>query len=92
MPWMILRLLLPFVQKYAAQYVADYLENRREQRLKEAELAAECPPCPPCPTDAPAASTRSRRIWYSLSGLLLGSAFGLIGYLLVRQENGTSGE
>ncbi|GAB4427568.1 MAG: hypothetical protein Kow0031_07620 [Anaerolineae bacterium] len=87
MQWMILfKIVLPTVQKYLAQYAADYLEARKERRLLLAELAerpADCPPCPPCPAPASPAGN-SRKIWYGASGVLLGGALGLIGYLLWR--------
>ena len=90
MPWMILlRLVLPFVQKYAARYAADYLESWRERRrqLSNLEESLDCPPCPPCPTAGDGPFSRRNKVWYGLSGILLGGAFGLIGYLLLRPNN-----
>lgn len=91
MRWLILfRLVLPYVQKFFAEYVADYLEGRKERRKLQAEMANrpdDCPPCPPCPTPAETAPAGSRKIWYGASGVMLGSALGLIGYLLWRPAN-----
>lgn len=89
MRWLILlRFVMPYAQKYLAQYAADYLERRRERRELLAEMANRpdgCPPCPPCPTPAEsAAAGNARKIWYGASGVLLGGALGLIGYLLWR--------
>ncbi len=84
MQWMILfRLVLPTVQKYLAGYMANYLESLRDRRKQQAQLAGSAIECPPCPAvEQPAAG--SRKIWYGASGLLLGGALGLIGYLLLR--------
>lgn len=88
MQWMtLLRLVLPYAQKYAAGYAAGYLEARKERRKLLAEMANRpdnCPPCPPCPTSDQPATGNSRKIWYGASGVMLGSALGLIGYLLWR--------
>lgn len=87
MRWLILfRLVLPYAQKFAAGYMADYLEGRKEHRRLLAEMASrpsDCPPCPPCLSPDEAAAG-SRRIWYGASGVMLGGALGLIGYLLWR--------
>jgi hypothetical protein len=63
MVWMILRLFLPYMGRYAAGKTADFLQKRREQRLARESGRTEyfesvtgvsidrpeCPPCPPCP-------------------------------------------
>jgi hypothetical protein len=76
--------------KRASEYAADFLNRRREQRLNPPEESPEissaeiagCPPCPPVhigygPTDI---------FWFSLSGVLLGSALGVLVSYLVRPE------
>jgi hypothetical protein len=75
----ILQLFWPFIQGYlkkrAAEYTADYLQKRRERRLKKlsgAEEAALQEPMLACPTST------AEAIWYTLSGVLLGSALSLI--------------
>lgn len=85
------RLLLKRVSEYAADQAAGFLNRKREQRLnpqeespqKSAEETAGCPPCPPAhfgygPLDI---------LWFTLSGVLLGSALGvLVSYLLRPEE------
>jgi hypothetical protein len=96
----LIRLLLPNLSKYAADYVADFLQRRREARrvLKEKftdrlgqqngigdERSKECPPCPPLDDTVRVANTASR-VWLALSGLLLGGAIGLMAYLFVKDS------
>ena len=85
--WPIIRrVLLKRVSDYAAGHTADFLNRRRDRRLNPPEESpqissaetAGCPPCPPThsgygPTDI---------VWFTLSGVLLGSALGvLVSYL-----------
>jgi hypothetical protein len=94
MPNFFLLLLWPIIRrlllKRASEYAADFLNRRREQRLNPPEESPEissaeiagCPPCPPAhigygPTDI---------FWFSLSGVLLGSALGVLVSYLVRPE------
>jgi len=85
--WPIIRLLL---LKRVAGYTADFLNRRREQRLNPQEEAPHfsseateaCPPCPPshlgyAPTDI---------FWFTLSGVFLGSALGVLFSYLARPE------
>ncbi len=84
----IFQLFWPFVQGYmkkrAAEYTADYLQKRRERRLnklsgaEEAALPEQMLACPTSTADA---------IWYTMSGVLLGSAFSLILAQLFRRED-----
>jgi len=89
--WPIIRrLLVKRISGYTAGYAADYLNRRREQRLHPQEELAQislaeregCPPCPPAqigyaPTDV---------FWFTLSGVFLGSALGVLVSYLIRQE------
>lgn len=80
----IFRLIWPFIARRVFSYVADYLESRREQRQASSttERPAEYPPCPPVAAD----SSGRNKIWFTLSGLLLSAAFGLMAYLFVRDN------
>ncbi|HMQ54977.1 MAG TPA: hypothetical protein PKE64_21005 [Anaerolineae bacterium] len=98
---LILKILLPFIQRKGADRVARFLEDRRTRRLlgdDVVEALTECPPCPPCPevpaeTDStaeegePANSTSPW--WYALSGLLVGVTFSAVVYLLVQRLTAT---
>jgi hypothetical protein len=92
----ILRLLWPYLGRYVANYAADFLQQRRVQRLKSVltgeeqsfpagggDKEVDCPPCPPCPPEATDNSAYNT-FWYTASGLALGGAFGLIAYLFIR--------
>lgn len=88
----ILRIIWPYVLRYLAQRSADYLDQRREQKrqLKEAATirpgeqgtAAEEYKCPPLPKRLSTANA----VWYTLGGILLGSAMGLILASVFREE------
>ena len=90
----ILRLVLPYAQKIAAQQITDYLNRRREEKAKDTkefvedvrESIAECPPCPsPTSETSVAASynffSTTNTIFFALSGLLLGTAVTAIFYI-----------
>ena len=95
----ILKIILPYAQKLAAEQITAYLNRRREQ-AKEAvqhlkdqmEESAECPPCPPCPEPASAISadasynffSTTNTIFFALSGILLGGALTAIFYVFWR--------
>ena len=77
-----------------ATQAANYFQDRREQRLdavNNQEQAEDCPPCPPYPSADDAAmedeDTTGNTIWYALSGILLGSAFSLMLYVMLRDDN-----
>lgn len=88
----ILKFLWPRLEKFLADQIAEYLRHRREQQQSQpGTLPKDCPPCPPCPPanatspeTEPAALLNHNVVWFSLSGILLGSAFGLIAYIFVR--------
>ena len=95
----LIRLLLPNLSKFMAGYAADFLQRRREARLVPGEKleqrnvsgdehSAECLPCPPCPPgdDTGQIANIASRIWFALSGLLLGGAIGLVAYLFVKDS------
>lgn len=89
--WPIIRrVLLKRISEYGAGHVADYFNRRRARRLgleeEPGQISAvgreKCPPCPPshigyAPTDV---------FWFTLSGVFLGSALGVLLSYLVRQE------
>ena len=91
----ILRLVLPYAQKIAAQQITDYLNRRREQAKEAEELGegtSDCPPCPPCPSPTSVTNATSavasynffsttNTIFFALSGLLLGTALTAIFYV-----------
>ena len=89
---MILRLAWPYLIRFATSQAANYLEQRRERRAQPKEQPnnlAECPPCPPCPPTAESNAEDEQTtgfFWYALSGLLLGSAFSLMLYVLLQDD------
>ena len=90
--WPIIRrTLIKRISEYGAGHAADYLNQRRARRLglldESDQVSIEdregCPPCPPsqigyAPTDV---------FWFTLSGVFLGSALGVLLSYLVRQED-----
>jgi hypothetical protein len=90
----ILKFLWPRLEKFLADQIAEYLRHRREQQQSQpGAIPKECPPCPPCPPATvapletePAILLNRNIVWFSLSGVLLGSAFGLIAYIFVRDR------
>jgi hypothetical protein len=90
--WPILRrYLTKRVSEYTAGRAAGFLNRRREQRLKslEEELqtsAEEIEACPPCsPTQI--GYSPGDVFWFTLSGVFLGSALGVLLSYLTRQED-----
>ena len=84
------RFLVKRISEHTAGFAADFLNRRREQRLNPQEEPVQissaeregCPPCPPAqigyaPTDV---------FWFTLSGVFLGSALGVLVSYLIRQE------
>lgn len=92
MPQTILRMLWPYVLRYLAQRSADYLDEQREKKRQLKEMTAarmtaaaealECPPPPP-----PIRLATRDAVWYTVGGLLLGSAVGLIVANILRKED-----
>ncbi len=87
----IIRVMWPFVMRYVAGYVAKYLQTRRDRSIHpptDQPRPVECLPCPPCPPAVESTNYLSQPtnngIWFALSGLLLGSAFGTMVYILVK--------
>jgi hypothetical protein len=84
----ILRLAWPYLLRYLARYSADYLAQRREGKrqqetavVPEEEPAQDLPPAIVAPVENPAPQTKLvtvNAVWYILSGVVLGSAIGLI--------------
>jgi hypothetical protein len=98
----VIRLIWPYLLRYASSQAADYLQKRRERRLgltPEDERPPECPPCPPCPPSEPQAEaddveaveivqdSSANPIWYALSGIMLGCAFSVMLYVLLLKDN-----
>jgi hypothetical protein len=103
----VFRLLWPYLQRASAKYAADYLQQRREQRLQQqsgqestATLLAEqamialSPLVQPKrmvePVECPPVQTHFllvNAVWYTLSGVLLGSAIGLMLSQIFRRED-----
>ena len=89
----ILRIIWPYVLRYLAQRSVDYLDQRRERKGQPEEAASYGPAESAIAAEAferpPAPSTRSstaNTVWYTLSGVLLGSAIGLILATVLRKE------
>jgi hypothetical protein len=84
---LLFRLLFPYLQRYLANRAAIYLQERRTRRLKKlAENIATTDPLL-IGLSKILRGRSSNTLWFSLAGLLLGSAFGAIFYLLVRDSN-----
>jgi hypothetical protein len=77
----ILKLFLPYLQRFAAKRTAEYLQARREQRIakQQTDQVKDLPTSPVC-LPAETNETSSRQAWWlAVSGLLLG---GVCGYAL----------
>jgi hypothetical protein len=86
-----------FLTKRAAEYAADYLQTRREQRLLEHaeqeisetsslqeagdDSVIEIWEAPP-----PHSFLPSDAFWFTLSGILLGIALSVLAYILKRED------
>lgn len=90
MPLTFLKIIQPYLLRYLAKRVAEYLEDRRERRLAdpadetpsvsaEPSEIAECPP-------STAGFSSGDVIWFSLSGILVGSALGYGLAYLMKEE------
>lgn len=93
MPVTLFRIIWPFIRSYvtkkAAEHTADFLQKRRERRLKPAngvEEPAAQEPALTCPPSSGNFSTADA-VWYTLSGVVLGSALGFILTQIFRQED-----
>jgi hypothetical protein len=97
MQMLIFRLLWPFLQRYLAEYAADYLEKRRqrkrqleEEEARLAELVQDLPPAlsiVPGEDLPPSKLLTANAVWYTLAGLLIGSALSLILIIVLRDED-----
>jgi hypothetical protein len=76
----IFKIIRPYLIRYLAKSAADYLETRRAQRLQRGLAETVAPETRAYPETLPAREA----VWYTLSGMLLGSAFGLILAVLFR--------
>ncbi|MFN8453366.1 MAG: hypothetical protein U0401_01630 [Anaerolineae bacterium] len=93
----LLKLLWPHAQRLLAQRAADYLQQRRGRRLnpqvapepigsgvvEQAAAQAGILECLPASTGL----SRKDAVWYTMSGVVLGSAIGLILAQLFRRED-----
>ncbi len=93
MPVTLFRIIWPFIRGYvtkkAAERTADFLQKRRERRFKpsdEVEEPAAQEPALACLSSSGNFSTADA-VWYTLSGVVLGSAFGFILTQIFRQED-----
>jgi hypothetical protein len=80
----IFKIVQPFLQRFvinrAFEYTADYLNQRRELRLhpnEESLPAVEAALEKPVPVHSGPYSTKDV-VWFTLAGMLLGSALGVI--------------
>ncbi len=91
----VLKIGLPYLQRFLASQAAEYLQKRREQRLNapEDELpSVECSPCPPSSQmetaiTAEVEPSSSSTMWFAMSGILLGGAFSVMLYVILRDTN-----
>jgi len=86
----ILRIIWPYVLRYLAQRSADYLDQRREPKGQQVEAIKHSPAKRAAATEAvecaPAGPSTANAVWYPLSGVLLGSAIGLMLANVLREE------
>jgi hypothetical protein len=95
-----LRIVRPYLQRFltkrAAEYAADYLQARREQRLMdqaeqqvtETALSNELATTSTVESSPTSASfLASDPFWFTLSGILLGTALSVIVALLLKQHD-----
>lgn len=89
---------LRYIAQYGADFLQQRRERALAvaasvTQAKENAAPVECPPCPPCPeVEEPpvivAADSKpaggNNAVWFALSGIVLGAAFGLMGYLFLR--------
>jgi hypothetical protein len=93
MPVTLFRVIWPFLRGYltrkAAERVTAYLQTRREQRLKKSHEAQEPVTEEQVVSCSPSSGSFStaNAVWYTLSGVLLGGALGLIMTQIFRQED-----
>ncbi len=87
----VLLLAWPFVRRYlanrSAEYAADFLNRRRSERFRQGEEESQAAPtgeleCPPTTSGYSSGDV----FWFVLSGILLGSALGVLFAYLTRQE------
>lgn len=87
----VLFLAWPFIRRYLAnrssEYAADFLNRRRSTRFQQdeeelREAPAEQCECPP----ATLGYSPGDVFWFTLSGVLLGSALGVLVSYLTRQD------
>lgn len=87
----ILLLAWPFIRRYltnrSAEYAADFLNRRRSERFRQGEeedqvAQADELECPPVTIGY----SNSDVVWFTLSGVLLGSALGVLFTYLTHQE------
>lgn len=84
MPLTVLKIAWPFLQRFlvkrAAEHAADYLNRRRDRRLHgDVEPVAEAPAGEPSEQlPRPAGYAAGDVVWFTLSGMLLGSAFAVM--------------
>jgi hypothetical protein len=94
---MIFRLVRPYLQEMLAKLAADYLQKRRERRLqvRNDDIAPTVTPLaeqaqeitsPLVSPSVPSRSATANAIWFTLSGILLGSAIGVILAQILREE------
>ncbi|MFN8458607.1 MAG: hypothetical protein U0401_28800 [Anaerolineae bacterium] len=97
----ILKLLWPHMQRLLAQRAADYLQQRRERRLTQqanpepiaSGLVEELPIQPETQVEiveclpAPTRLSRKNAVWFTMAGVLLGNAIGLILAQIFRRED-----
>ncbi len=82
----LLRLAWPYLMRFLAGQAADYLERRREQKQTESDRGDSNVQNPSSPPIQAQVST-GNAIWYSLSGVLLGSALSLMLYIILRDDH-----
>jgi hypothetical protein len=88
----ILLLAWPFIRRYlanrSAEYAADFLNRRRAERFRQGE--EELPEAPAdqveCTPVTLVGYSPGDVFWFTLSGLLLGSALGVLVSYLTRQD------
>jgi hypothetical protein len=76
---MIFRLVWPYLQRRLAKQAAEYLQKRRERRFQvHNDIASTVTSLAEQAQETASRSAAVNAVWFTLSGILLGSAIGLI--------------
>lgn len=88
----VFKIIWPYLLRFLAKYAAEYLENRRQARLKAGDVEALAPSPESAPERRPVLLSGDHlstgdAFWFTVSGILLGAGLGVaLAYLTRREE------